>query len=262
MLIANPIYDVFFKYLMEDIQIVKKLLSTIIGEEIIALELRPQETTVHIPQYFLSVIRLDFKASIKTANGQSKKVLIELQKGKFAFDIARFRKYLGENYAKQDLITIYFLGFQLENLQAAVVKANHQYYDMVKGETLNVKNDFIEQLVHDCFVIQIPRLTLNLQNKVEKMLLIFNQQFVLVDDSRKLLIPYALLADVELKELVERLSRPLMDDDLLRIAEAEDEVVEKLDEMSRQMEEKDKKIEEKDKKIDELLKELSRLKGE
>jgi hypothetical protein len=30
-LIANPIYDVVFKYLLEDIDIAKELLSTILG---------------------------------------------------------------------------------------------------------------------------------------------------------------------------------------------------------------------------------------
>ena len=35
MQIANPIYDVVFKYLMDDNQIAKLMLSAIIGEEII-----------------------------------------------------------------------------------------------------------------------------------------------------------------------------------------------------------------------------------
>ena len=34
MLIANPIYDVVFKFLMEDAKIAKLLLSSIIGENI------------------------------------------------------------------------------------------------------------------------------------------------------------------------------------------------------------------------------------
>ena len=36
--IANPIYDVVFKYLMEDNDIAKLIISTIIGEDIVALD--------------------------------------------------------------------------------------------------------------------------------------------------------------------------------------------------------------------------------
>ena len=32
MIIANPIYDVVFKYLLEDVEIARELLSTILGE--------------------------------------------------------------------------------------------------------------------------------------------------------------------------------------------------------------------------------------
>lgn len=43
MLIANPIYDVVFKYLMEDNKIAKILISSIIGEDIKQLDFRPQD---------------------------------------------------------------------------------------------------------------------------------------------------------------------------------------------------------------------------
>ena len=42
-LIANPIYDVVFKYLMEDNAIAKLMVSSIIGEEVVWLDPRPQE---------------------------------------------------------------------------------------------------------------------------------------------------------------------------------------------------------------------------
>ncbi len=250
MLIANPIYDVFFKYLMEDTSLAKILLATIIDEEITELEIRPQETTVVIPKYYLSVIRFDFKATIKTKEGVYKKVLIELQKGKNAFDITRFRKYLGENYSKEDeimtnsgieimslpIITIYILGFKLQNLEASVIKAAHNYIDVVNNLVINEKNDFIEKLTHDCFVIQIPRLQSNLQTKLEKILQIFNQKFVFSPDHKKLVIPKNLLLDNDLQEFFERLSRPLLDETLLKQADLEEELETKLDDMSRTIE--------------------------
>ena len=42
MIIANPIYDVVFKYLLEDVEIARELLSTILGEEVQSVEVKPQ----------------------------------------------------------------------------------------------------------------------------------------------------------------------------------------------------------------------------
>ncbi|MCP4150726.1 MAG: hypothetical protein GY757_23475, partial [bacterium] len=46
MRIANPIYDVVFKYLMEDNDIARLIISTIIRQKVISLEFRPREGTV------------------------------------------------------------------------------------------------------------------------------------------------------------------------------------------------------------------------
>lgn len=102
MRIANPIYDVFFKYLMDDIEIARRLLSTIIGEDIVELHIHPQEQISRSEKFEIIILRLDFKAIIKLSNGEQKKILIELQKGKNPKDITRFRKYLGDNYLKED----------------------------------------------------------------------------------------------------------------------------------------------------------------
>ncbi|MCX7955095.1 MAG: hypothetical protein N3A01_07895 [Bacteroidales bacterium] len=42
-LIANPIYDVVFKYLMENNKVAKLLLSDLTGLDIVSLELQPQK---------------------------------------------------------------------------------------------------------------------------------------------------------------------------------------------------------------------------
>ncbi len=75
MLIANPIYDVVFKYLMEDAKVAKLLIGRIIDQEIIELEFRPQEFIMqaHRPAGLqsskLTFYRLDFSAKIKTDDG-------------------------------------------------------------------------------------------------------------------------------------------------------------------------------------------------
>ena len=94
--VANPIYDVTFKYLLEDSKVAKLLLSAIIGEDIQELEFSAQERTVEVTPLIkektpLTVCRIDFSAKIKTETG-FKTVIIELQKAKLQSDIMRFRR--------------------------------------------------------------------------------------------------------------------------------------------------------------------------
>ncbi len=285
MRIANPMYDVFFKFLMEDTDLAKELIGTIINQEIISLELRPQETTLQIPDRYLSVIRLDFKAIIKTKLGTYKKVLIEMQKGKHSFDIVRFRKYLGENYAKVDevknedgeiekislpIIAIYFLGFELDNVLAAVLQNKPEYHDVLTGENLQVNNKLVEQLNHDCYFVQIPRLRIDLKNRISKILLVFNQKFIVDSNKQVLVIPDEMLEDDELAKFILRLSKPLLSERLLREAEGEEALERtledwetkleraesKLEKQTLALETKDKQLETKDKELETKDKQL------
>ncbi len=140
MIIANPLYDIVFKYLLEDVEITRELLSTILGEEVQSVEVKPQETSTETSGD-IRILRFDFKAVIKKPNGEISKVLIELQKAKKAFNAMRFRRYLGDNYRKEDevlnerglpekrplpIVTIYFLGFSLNSIPSGVVKINRE----------------------------------------------------------------------------------------------------------------------------------------
>jgi len=133
MRIANPIYDVVFKYLMEDRESAVLLLSEIIGEDIAELAFHPQESTAEIagPNRYITVYRLDFAAKIRLKEGGYRKVIIEIQKAKFSTDIMRFRRYLGEQYRNREnvyhddsgnkkalpIISVYFLGHRLSAAQ-------------------------------------------------------------------------------------------------------------------------------------------------
>jgi hypothetical protein len=60
--------------------------ATIIGEDIVELELRPQERTTEVGSRYLTVYRLDFAATVKNAEGEMRQVPIEIQKAKLATD--------------------------------------------------------------------------------------------------------------------------------------------------------------------------------
>ncbi|MCL2132330.1 MAG: hypothetical protein FWH36_07780, partial [Lentimicrobiaceae bacterium] len=148
MIIANPIYDIVFKRLMENKRIASFFIRTLTGEQVEDIAMMPQEYTyyakvkkdtiqveskdIKVKTEILSLIRFDFVATIRNADGGYKKVLIEVQKSNNAADLMRFRTYLGEQYKRMDVvevssgkvekalpvICIYLLGFKLPEIQA------------------------------------------------------------------------------------------------------------------------------------------------
>jgi hypothetical protein len=237
MIIANPLYDVVFKYLLEDIEIARELLSTILNEPITHLEVKPQETITEGSQNNLNVLRFDFKATIETPTGELKKVLIELQKLKQNFDIMRFRRYLGDNYKKEDdialgdgtiakmplpIVTIYILGFLLNKMTNAAVKVNREYIDILTDKPIHVKEEFIELLTHDSYVIQVLSLPPETKTKLERVLQIFNPKFK-TSDRHKL----DFTGDVDepiVQKMVSRLQRAITDEEVRHIMDVEDEI--------------------------------------
>jgi hypothetical protein len=237
MIIANPIYDVVFKYLLEDVEIAQELLSTILGEEVVELDVKPQETTTENTAASVSILRFDFKAVVKTKSGELKKALIELQKAKQVFDVMRFRRYLGDNYKKEDvvlddngqsqklplpIVTIYFLGFLLDNIKNAVVKINREYRDVVTQEVLDVKEDFVELLTHDSYLIQLKLLKGEAKTKLEKVLQVFNPEFRTQDNHQ--LDFKGDLNDPLVQKIVARLERAIASEEIRDKMDVEDEI--------------------------------------
>ena len=193
MVIANPIYDVVFKRMMENNKVAKFFIGTLLEQTIENVEVKPQEFTYTDELAGLAVFRLDFIATIKTETGESKKILIEIQKAKNQIDLMRFRNYLAEQYKKEDdvngekmilpITTIYILGFKLPEINAACLKVERNYKDLVNNSRIETKSDFIEKLTHDSYVVQVERITGKYQTKLDKLLSLF-EQTNFVDDRK------------------------------------------------------------------------------
>jgi len=309
MQIANPIYDVVFKYLMEDSKIAKLLISSIIKQEIEILEFRPQEFTAEIEKNraviqkkknknaqtkneltFFTVYRLDFSAKIKTPDGE-KIVLIEIQKAKFATDIMRFRKYLGAQYSNKEnvyitgkdgkrhkrvceIISIYFLGHELENIHGVpVIESKKTYIDVSSDKEITQKEYFIDSLNHESYTIPIPELKEKRRNELEKLLSVFDQDNI-TSDHHILNVKEEDFSE-EYRELIRRLQKAANEPEIRRKMDLEDEIIEELEERERELalkeiiieeqvktiEEKEKSIEKKEKIIEELKRELDELRN-
>lgn len=192
MRIANPIYDVVFKYLLDDEKVARLLLSALLGKEVLELQFRPTEVhheAANPDGTQLLVLRMDFAAAVRMEDGSRKLVLIEIQKARNAWDVQRFRRYLGSNYASPEnvhldpagkeqplpILTIYFLGEGLERVDVPVLKINRHYLDVATGEEVRITDPFVEALTHDAIVVQINRLKNRRRTELEQLLEVFDQ---------------------------------------------------------------------------------------
>jgi len=239
MQIANPIYDVVFKYLLEDKKVAKLLLSAILEKEVIDIEFLPQEYTTNLEEKSITIYRLDFKAKIKINKNEYKLVLIELQKAKFFTDIMRFRKYLGKQYQNENnsievdgikkalpIITIYFIGYTLDKKlkDIPVIYVKRNYIDKSTNKIINTKSEFIEALTHDSIIIQIEAIKKKKQkNLLEKILSIFDTKKVHTISINEKEYPK------KYQPIIRRLIRAVSDEIILQTMDIEDEILEELE---------------------------------
>ncbi|MDF1550348.1 MAG: hypothetical protein P1P88_21160, partial [Bacteroidales bacterium] len=172
--------------------------------------------------------------------GTKQKVLIELQKSKFETDIRRFRAYLGASYIKPDIgktldgketkssypiITIYILGYKVEDIPYMAVTVNHQIINSVNKEPVNLNSDFIRQLNHKSHILQVRRLPDERKSRLEQFMVLFNQAWC---------TEYKYILDLhdipkEFEEMARHLQKPVMDEDFRRQLEGEEEIDEIFD---------------------------------
>ncbi len=208
----------------------------------------------------------------------------------------RFRRYLGEQYKQGftlegggkvqkaiPIISIYFLGYPLEHVQVPVIKVLRNYYDAATGQALSAREEFIESLTHDSFVIQIPYLGPEYKTAAERLLAVFDQHLKVARDEHILDIDEAAYPQ-EHRQVIRRLNRAITEPKIRQTMEVEDDILAELEDKERQiagmgqaleenaktleenakaleenakaLEEKDKALEEKDKALEEKDKAL------
>ena len=268
--IANPIYDVVFKYLLEDNKVAKLLLSAIIGEHITELEFSAQERTVEVKreskkendqQATFTVCRFDFAAKIQTETG-FKSIGIELQKAKLLTDLMRFRRYLGLHYqntnntyevavTKKDntsetndgekiekprqIYCIYFLAYGMDLPPCPVLKVDYKVQDIYNGEEYPSNGEFISGLHHRSWIVQINQLKNNRRNNLEKVLAVFDQSAI-IDFQKHIVDVDEEEFPEDYRQIIRRLRKAMEDPEKRRAMELEDEILNELKEAERKIE--------------------------
>ncbi len=220
--IPNPIYDVVLKYLMEDNQSAKIILSTLINENIkeLAFEAIPHTEKVQNSENekTAELFLFDFSAIVKKADGEEELIMIELQKANTASDIIRLKEAIRRNFQRKEtyglidphtkkrrkvysplrLIQIFILDFCTENeINDLVIKTRRQDIGLFGEKNLVKERELLDILSFDTWVVQLPNLgniakadyeNDDYKTKLYQLLKLFDQDVKNDNDKHKLLI--------------------------------------------------------------------------
>lgn len=259
--VANPIYDSVFKFLMEDERIAKTVLSALLKKEVVSVEMRRHEHP-NITRDNISMFRIDFAARVMQDDGSTRLVLIELQKTWLSTETLRFRRYLAAQYNAEEnmlkesnseagpyaipMIAIYLLGHRIGDIDKAVVYVNHKALDYDGKEIENGENDpFINSLTHDSIIVQIPLLHGKINNKLDRVLSVFDQSQR--DDSNQHIVRLDINnyeGDSELMHLVHRLGLAAMNASVRQEMDDEDEFFSAIESRDTQLMQMNKRLSE------------------
>ncbi|MDR2361544.1 MAG: hypothetical protein LBD91_02325 [Prevotellaceae bacterium] len=299
-IIANPIYDTVFKQLMENQQVAKFFINTIIKKPIDDLSVIPQEffskrnksksldkdknkSKIKEIAPHCSMFRLDFMATIRDADGTPLKILIELWKSWGTEDILRSRRYLRNRNVRVGVIdgkeitlpviSIYILGHNLAGIISPCFKVGRTYIDMIYNKSFRKKSKFTETLTHNSYVIQVGRIAnVRYTTNLNKLLNIFEQKHFIMENSDVMkAYPYQtddkninLITDILYEIGVDPKKRKEIEDEkeLLHIANLQHNLsMKKLEEKEKTLEEKENKLKEKKNKLEEKKKKFKEKKN-
>jgi len=259
MIVANPIYDAVFKYLMEDERIARTILSALMKKDVTHVEMRPHEYS-NDDRDSLSVFRIDFGATVREADGTERLILVELQKTWLETETLRFRQYLGVQYRSPanmsgdyslPMVAIYLLGHKVGNIEEPVLYVNHQAFDYNDNVvTKGLPDPFVESLTHNSIIVQIPRLHGQINNRLDKVLSVFDQTNRDKADEQLLRLNADVYSDDhDMQHILHRLTQAAADTDLRHRMDVEDEYFSVIEKRDTEIMLKDKKLAEQNVKL-------------
>ena len=272
--VANPIYDSVFKYIMEDERIAKTILSALLKKEVVHVTVRPHEYC-NTTRDTLSMFRIDFAATVREKEGNEIKdriVLIELQKTWLNTETLRFRQYLGAQYNNKNnireadekgyaypMVAVYLLGHKVGNIKEPIVYVNHDVFDY-NGNIVAEGNaePFVESLTHNSIIVQIPRLQGNVNNRLEKVLSVFDQTNVEGDTQQVLKIDEDKYADDnDMMYVLHKLTAAAANSEMRQDMNVEDEFYKAIEDRDTAIMQRDKILKEQSEQISQQSEQIS-----
>ena len=267
--VANPIYDSVFKYLMEDERVAKTVLSALLKMDVVSVELRPHEYANECNDK-ISMFRIDFGARVRTGGDETKLILIELQKTWVETETLRFRQYLGAQYSDKNnihkdkdtkkeyaypMVTIYIMGHRVGDIDVPVLYVNHKAYDYDGKEvTAGMPDPFVESIVHDSIIVQVPLLHGKINNRLDEVLSVLDQTKRDKNDPHLLCLDEDRYSDsVDMQYIVHRLTAAAANPMMRQNMNVEDEYYSAIEDRDTALMNRDKRIREQDDRIKEQI---------
>ena len=250
MRIANPSYNVVFKYLLEDEKVARLVLAALLGKEVLELQARRTGLRGEAPRLGGTLVwglRMDFDATVRMEHGGSQPVLIEVRKARSGKDVLRYQRYLGSNDANAEnfyldaegrpralpIVTIYFLGEDLGCVDMPVLSINQHVLDAATGAEVRITGPFLGAPIHNAVLVQINRLRNCRRTDLERLLEVFDQDLVVPSDPHLLDIAEAKFPERH-QEVLRRLMRAGADPEVRARMRVEDDLLAAFEDVARE----------------------------
>jgi hypothetical protein len=142
------------------------------------------------------------------------------------------------------MVTVYLLGHKVGDIEEPVLYVRRQSYDYNDNlVTKGLPNPFVDSLTHDSIIVQIPRLHGQVNNRLEKVLSIFDQSKQDLMDKKILDIDESTYeGDADMLRIVQRLVAAASDAKIRHDMNVEDEFFSVIEKRDTDIMLKDKKI--------------------
>lgn len=265
-IIANPIYDCVFNYLLTDNAIAKYFLATLTGLDITEVK-KLDIPRVSSKAWQLSSYRMYFMAVVRhVVPNQEQRIVIGLYKTWLCQENCYVRQYAGDEYLdmmkagfpedfdgdKLPVIAIYILAHKWQRSQEPVIYSYRRLNGLPEG------------IIPDRVIVQLPFLKEKGDNQLERMLSVFCQECCRMENGHLLQMRDEEVTD-DVRLLVNRLVLAAASPGIRREMQVEDEILSEIESqdttillLNEKIEEKNKVIEQKSQEIKQKIQELER----
>ena len=157
------------------------------------------------------------------------------------------------------MVAVYLLGHKVGNIKDPIVYVNHDVYDY-NGDAIAKGNEesFVESLTHNSIIVQIPRLRGNVNNRLERVLSVFDQTQIEGDSQQVLTIDEDKYADDnEMMYVLHRLTAAAANSELRQDMNVEDEYYQAIEDRDTAIMQRDEMLKEKDEQLSQKIEQLS-----
>ena len=243
-IIANPIYDCVFNYLLTDNAIAKYFLATLTGLDITEVK-KLDIPRVSSKAWQLSSYRMYFMAVVRhVVPNQEQRIVIGLYKTWLCQENCSVRQYAGDEYLdmmkagfpedfdgdKLPVIAIYILAHKWQRSQEPVIYSYRRLNGLPEG------------IIPDRLIVQLPFLKEKGDNQLERMLSVFCQECCRMENGHLLQMRDEEVTD-NVRLLVNRLVLAAASPGIRREMQVEDEILSEIEARDTAIMMKDKEIE-------------------